>query len=354
MDNYRMLIINPGSTSTKFSVFDNEKEIFSKSIVHTASELSSFATLMDQLPYRKEKILEALKEQNIPLESFSGVVGRGGIVEGLKTGGYIVDDRLVDELTYHPVFIHASNLGGLIAREIAAPLGIPAYIYDAVSSDELLPIAKVTGFKEITRSSFFHVLNGKAMSRKLAEKMGKRLEDCNFIVCHMGGGISMGAIEHGRIVDSQGDDAGTFAPDRSGGTNLLYVINMCYSGQYTKQEMLKKVRGNGGLKAHLGTHDCREIEDRIKNGDEHAKLIYEAMAYQIAKGIGVLMPVFENKVDAVILTGGMANSEYLTGLVKKRIERYLPVEVMPGENEMESLALGGLRILRGEEKAQRL
>ncbi len=353
MENYRLLIINPGSTSTKFSVFDNEKELFSKSLIHTAAELSAFDTLMDQLPYRKEKILESLKEQDIPLESLSGIVGRGGVVEGLKTGGYVVNEKLMDELIHRPVFVHASNLGGLIAHEIGEPLGIPAYIYDAVSSDELLPIAKVTGFKEIERSSFFHVLNGKAMSRKLAEKMGKGLEDCNFIVCHMGGGISIGAIDHGRIIDSEGDDGGTFAPDRSGGTNLLYIINMCYSGQYTKQEMLKKVRGNGGLKAHLGTHDCREVEERIKNGDEHAKLIYEAMAYQIAKGIGVLMPVFEEPVDAVILTGGMANSEYLTGMIKKRIERYLPVVVMPGENEMESLALGGLRILRGEEKAQR-
>lgn len=353
MGNYRLLIINPGSTSTKFSVFDNEKEIFTKSVVHTADELAAFNTLMDQRPYRRDKILEALKEQNISLESLSAVIGRGGVVEGLKTGGYIVDDKLIDELINRPVFVHASNLGGIIAHDIAEPLGIPSYIYDAVSSDELLPIAKVTGFKEIERSSFFHVLNGKAMSRKLAEKMGKKLEDCNFIVCHMGGGISMGAIEHGRIIDSEGDDGGTFAPDRSGGTNLLYIINMCYSGQYTKQEMLKKVRGNGGLKAHLGTHDCREVEERIKNGDEHAKLIYDAMAYQIAKGIGVLMPVFEDPVDAVILTGGMAHSEYLTGMVKKRIERYLPVVIMPGENEMESLALGGLRILKGEEEARR-
>ena len=353
MDNYRLLIINPGSTSTKFSVFDNEKEIFSRSLVHTADELSAFDVLMDQLPFRRDSIVETLKEQGIPLKSLSAVVGRGGIVEGLKTGGYLVDEKLMDELINRPVFVHASNLGGLIAHEIASPLGIPSYIYDAVSSDELLPIAKVTGFKEITRSSFFHVLNGKAMSRKLAEKMGKSLEDCNFIVCHMGGGISMGAIEHGRIIDSEGDDGGTFAPDRSGGTNLLYIINMCYSGEYTKQQMLKKVRGNGGLKSHLGTHDCREVEERIKNGDEHARLVYEAMAYQIAKGIGVLMPVFEEPVDAVILTGGMANSKYLTGLIQKRIERYLPVEVMPGENEMESLALGGLRILRGEEQAQR-
>lgn len=353
MKNYRLLIINPGSTSTKFSVFNNEKEIFSKSIVHTAEELAAFDTLMDQRPYRREKILDALKDQNIPLESLSAVIGRGGVVEGLKTGGYIVDEKLIDELINRPVFVHASNLGGIIAHDIAAPLGIPSYIYDAVSSDEMLPIAKVTGFKEIVRSSFFHVLNGKAMSRKLAEKMGKKLEDCNFIVCHMGGGISMGAIEHGRIIDSESDDGGAFSPDRSGSTNLLYIINMCYSGKYTKEEMLKKVRGNGGLKAHLGTHDCREIEERIKKGDEHAKLIYDAMAYQIAKGIGVLMPVFEDSVDAVILTGGLAYSEYLTGMIKKRIERYLPVVIMPGENEMESLAMGGLRILRGEEEARR-
>lgn len=351
MNIYRILVINPGSTSTKISIFDNEKETFSKNLVHDTSELEKFDSLMEQFPYRKRKIEEILVEAGIALSELSAVVGRGGIIPNLKAGGYVVDEKMKDLLINHPVFVHASNLGGLIAAEIAEPLRIPAYIYDAVTSDELLPIAKVTGFKEIERESFCHVLNSKAMARKLAEKKGKKYSEMNLIVAHMGGGISLSAHDHGRIIDCVSDDGGPFSPDRSGSVNLFYLVNMCYSGKYTHKEMLKKIRGNGGLKSLLGTHDCKEVEARIKNGDEYAKLVYEAMSLQIAKGIGVMMPCFEEPVDSVILTGGLAYSGYLTGMVKKRIERYLPVEVMPGENEMESLALGCLRILRNEEKA---
>ena len=351
---FRILAINPGSTSTKIAVYDNEKEVFSKNIEHATEELNRFAELIDQFDYRKDIIRESLMAANIDVSNLSAVVGRGGIIKNLTTGGYVVNEIMKNELANNPVFIHASNLGGLIAESFAKPLGIPAYIYDAVTSNELLPVAKVTGFKEVERESFCHVLNSRAMSRKLAENQGKKYEDMNYVVAHMGGGVSISAHQHGRIIDSVSDDAGPFSPDRSGSLNLIYVVDMCYSGKYTKKEMLKKIRGEGGLKSLIGTHDCREIEKKIIAGDEYAKLVYEAQALQIAKGIGIMLASFEEKIDAVILTGGMAYSTMLTDMIKKRIERLVPVEVLAGENEMEALAFGGLRILKGEEKAKEL
>nr|WP_312577299.1 butyrate kinase [Sedimentibacter sp.] len=350
----RILAINPGSTSTKIAVYDDEKEIFSKSIDHPVEELNKFAELIDQFDYRKDIIEKSLEGADIDSHTLSAVVGRGGIIRNLATGGYIVNEKMRNELANNPVFIHASNLGGLIADSFAKPLGIPAYIYDAVTSNELLPVSKVTGFKEVERESFCHVLNSRAMSMKLARSKGKKYEDMNYVVAHMGGGVSISAHHHGRIIDSVSDDAGPFSPDRSGSLNLFYVVDMCYSGKYTKKEMLKKIRGEGGLKSLLGTTDCREIERRIAEGDEYAKLVYEAQALQIAKGIGIMLSCFEEKIDAVILTGGMAYSVMLTDMIKRRIERFVPVEIVAGENEMEALALGALRILRGEESVKEL
>jgi butyrate kinase len=351
---YRILAINPGSTSTKVAVYDEEKEIFSKNIDHSIEELNKFAELIEQFDYRKDIIKKILDESDIDIHTLSAVVGRGGIVRNLTTGGYIVNEKMKNELTNNPIFLHASNLGGLIAYSFAKPLGIPAYIYDAVTSNELLPIAKITGFKEVERESFCHVLNSRAISIKLAKSHGKNYEDMNYVVAHMGGGISISAHDHGRIIDSVSDDAGPFSPERSGSLNLIYVVDMCYSGKYTKKEMLKKIRGEGGLKSLLGTTDCREIEKRILNGDEYAKLVYEAEALQVAKGIGIMLACFEEKIDAVILTGGMAYSTMLTDLIKKRIDRLVPIEVVAGENEMEALALGTLRMLKGEEKVKEL
>ena len=262
----------------------------------------------------------------------------------------MVDDALADCLLHHTVFDHASNLGGLMAREFARPLGIPAYIYDAVTSDELLPEARVTGFKEVTRTSFCHVLNARAMGHKYAQAMGRSYEDMNLVIAHLGGGISISAHSHGRIIDSVSDDAGPFSPDRAGSLNMLYVVDMCYSGKYTKAEMLKKLRGEGGMSALLGTHDCQEVERRIKAGDEWAALVYKAQALQIAKGVGIMLGCFTELIDAVILTGGLANSKMLTGMVIGYLHNLSRVVVLPGENEMEALALGALRILRGEEQ----
>lgn len=351
---FRILAINPGSTSTKIAVYDEEKEVFTESIEHSAKELGQFEKLTDQFDYRKEIVLKSLEKYNIPLTTLSCIVGRGGMLPPIKTGGYLVNNKMKDCLIHHPKIEHASNLGALIASAIAEPLNIPAYIYDAVVSDEMLEEARITGFPEIQRQSFCHVLNARAMARKAAQSVGKKYEDMNYIVAHMGGGVSVSAHQKGRMIDSVSDDAGPFSPDRSGSINLMYLVELCYSGKYTKSEMMKKIRGKGGLKAHLGTHDCREVEKMIVAGDEHARLIYKAQALQISKGIGIMMGVFDEQIDGIILTGGLAYSEMLTGMIMRKLEHILPVILMPGENEMESLALGGLRILRGEEQVKNL
>ena len=303
---HRLLILNPGSTSTKAAVYDGERQTAMKNIVHTNQDLAPYPSLYDQLDYRVALVRGWLAQEGIDLSTLSAVVGRGGIIPNIVAGGYLVDDNLADCLRNYPVFDHASNLGGLMARAFAQPLGIPAYIYDAVTSDELVPEARVTGFKEVTRTSFCHVLNARATSHKYAETLGRRYEDMNLVVAHLGGGISISAHRHGRIIDSVSDDAGPFSPDRSGSLNMLYVVDLCYSGKYSKKDMLKKLRGEGGMSALLGTHDCREIERRIQEGDEWAALVYQAQALQIAKGVGIMLGCFTELIDAVILTGGLA------------------------------------------------
>lgn len=348
---HKILVLNPGSTSTKAAVYEDDHPLMTKSIVHTNQDLAPYPALNDQLDYRVALVRGWLGQQGFELSTLSAVVGRGGIIPNIVAGGYLVDDGLADCLLHHTVFDHASNLGGLMAREFAAPLGIPAYIYDAVTSDELLPEARVTGFREVTRTSFCHVLNARATGHKYAEAMGKRYQDMNLVIAHLGGGISISAHSRGRIIDSVSDDAGPFSPDRAGSLNMLYVVDMCYSGKYTKPEMLKKLRGEGGMSALLGTHDCQEVERRIQNGDEWAALVYKAQALQIAKGVGIMLGCFTQLIDAVILTGGLANSKMLTGMVIDYLHNLSRVVVIPGENEMEALALGALRILNGEEQA---
>lgn len=350
--NLRQLILNPGSTSTKIAVYEEEHPIFQENLLHSNKDLAPYENLNDQLPYRVELTRQVLERAQVELGTLAAVIGRGGIIPGIQTGGYVVNDVLVDCLRRYPVFDHASNLGGMMAQAFAQPLGIPAYIYDAVTSDELLPEARITGFKEVVRTSFCHVLNARATAHKYAESLGEAYEDLNLVVAHLGGGISISAHRRGRIIDSVSDDAGPFSPDRSGSLNLLYVVDLCYSGQYTKAEMLKKLRGEGGMSALLGTHDCQEIERRIAGGDEWAALVYRAQALQIAKGVGTMLGCFVEPIDAVILTGGLANSKMLTGMVEEYLSHLAKVIVLPGENEMEALALGGLRILRGEEKAR--
>jgi len=350
--NYKILAINPGSTSTKIAVYENENRIFSENVEHTAEELNQFDDILDQTNFRAQTIHSILKKHNIELSELSGVAGRGGLLPNMLGGGYIVTDTMIDALYNGEASPHASNLGALLASEIAGPLGINAYIYDAVTATEFPEIAIVTGMPDVRRQSACHVLNMKSISRKVAKKYGKSYEDMHLLVAHLGGGISISAHEGGKIVDSISDDSGPFGPERSGSVPLLYVIEMCYSGKYNKKEMISKIRGRGGLKAYFGTADCREIEKMIAEGNEKARLMYEAMAYQIAKGIGQLGPVLKGKVDYIILTGGLAYSEMLTGMIAERVSSIAPVEIMPGEDEMEALALGILRILRGEETSR--
>jgi butyrate kinase len=254
-----------------------------------------------------------------------------------------------EKILYKDIISHASNLGALIADNIAAPLGIPALIYDSVAADEMYDIAHITGVSDIIRQPYSHVLNTKAMARKYAKTIGKHYEDMNFLVAHIGGGVSVNAHEKGRIVDSIEDDGGPFSIERSGSIPLSYIIDMAYSNKYSKKELVGKLRGMGGLKSHLGTHDCREVERRIMDGDDHAATVYKALAYQIAKGIGEMAPVLKGNIDAIILTGGVAYSEMLTGWIKEYIKFIAPVHILPGENEMEALAFGALRILNNEE-----
>lgn len=348
---YKILTINPGSTSTKIAIYEDEKEVLTTCFNYSREQLNKFNTIHDQFDFRTGMVMDYLEKEGVDLSTLSAVVGRGGLLPPIKTGGYVVNDLMVKYLRNRPVFHHASNLGAAMAKAIADPIGVTAYIYDGVTSDELSEVARITGFPEIKRRSYSHVLNSRTMARKAAEEIGKKYEDMNFIVAHLGGGMSITAHEHGRMVDSISDDGGPFSPERSGCVNLLYVVDMCYSGLYSKDDVMRKIRGLGGLAAHLGTHDCREIERRIENGDEHAKLIYEAQAYQLAKGIGMMLTVFDDDVDMLILTGGLAYSEMMTGMICKKMRNLVPVKIMPGENESESLALGVLRILRGEEEA---
>ncbi len=346
---FTILAINPGSTSTKLALYEEETLVFFEQAEHSDEDFAGFIDILDQLDFRLEVVRSILNKHHVSLPTLSAVVGRGGLLPPVKAGGYLVNEKMKTLILSGKLSPHASNLGALLADRIAAPLGIPAYIYDSVSSHEFREIATITGIPEFHRHSQCHVLNSKAMGRKLAQKYGKQYEDLNLIVAHLGGGISIGAHEKGRIVDSIGDDSGPFSPERTGSLPLLYIVDLCYSGQYTKREMVRKIRGLGGIKAHLGTHDCRLVEKMIADGNEKARLVYEAEAYQIAKGIGELAPVLNGDVDYIILTGGLAHSAMMTSMIAERIKFIAPVEIMPGEVEMEALAHGALRLLRGEE-----
>ncbi len=350
---YKQLIINPGSTSTKLALYEDKEKVVQENVEHDAAQMQQFDSIADQIPFRMGIIRDFMARNSIQEKDLSAVMGRGGLVFGLKTGGYEVNDDLCEALVNDRLSQpHASNLGGLLARELARPLGIPAYIYDAVTGGELTEVARITGIRDIERRSFCHVLNSRAMAIRYAQENGLDYNKLNLIVAHLGGGISASVHAQGRIIDSIGDDDGQFSPERSGSVPSLELIRLCFSGDYTKADMVKKVRGKGGLFAHLGTSDCRVIEKMIKDGDQHADLVFQAQAYQIAKGIGLLSIVLKGKCDAIILTGGVARSQMLTDRIKEYVSFIAPVAVLPGENEMEALALGGLRLLSGEETAR--
>lgn len=351
---YRLLIINPGSTSTKIAIYDNEKPVFEEVLRHSAEELEPYPTIYSQYQFRKNVILETLNKRDINLRKLSAVVGRGGLLHPIPSGTYEVNDKMVEDLRIGLLGQHASNLGGILAKEIASQLNIPAYIVDPVVVDEMDDVARISGMPEIERVSIFHALNQKAVARRAAKDLGKRYEETNLIITHLGGGISVGAHKKGRVVDVNNalDGEGPFSPERAGGLPVTGLLKLCFSGKYTQQEIRKKLVGKGGLVAYLNTNDAREVERMIEQGDKKAELIYQAMAYQVAKEIGSCAAALSGEVDAIVLTGGIAYSKMLTGWIKERVDFISQVLVYPGEDEMKALAEGGLRVLRGEEQAK--
>jgi len=351
---YRLLIINPGSTSTKIAIFDNEKPVLEETLRHSNEELAPFGTIIEQYEFRKNVILDTLNANGINITKLSAVVGRGGLLKPLESGTYRVNSKMLDDLRHRPMGHHASNLGAIIAHEIASQLGIPAFIVDPVVVDEMDEIARISGMPEIERISLLHALNQKAVGRRAAADLNRKYEDLNLIIAHLGGGISVGAHRKGRVVDVNNalDGEGPFSPERAGGLPIDGLIKLCYSGKYTLDEIKKKITGKGGLVAYLGTNDGREVVRMIEEGNKKAELVYKAMAYQVVKEIGACAAVLEGKVDAVCLTGGLAYDKHLTGWIKERVEFIGDVRIYPGEDEMIALAEGGLRVLREEEDAR--
>ncbi len=351
---YRILTINPGSTSTKIAIFDNEKPVFEEVLRHSTEEIEKYETIFDQYEFRKNVILETLNEKGINLTKLASVVGRGGLLKPIAGGTYKVDDNMLEDLKVGVLGEHASNLGGVLAYEIASQLNIPSFIVDPVVVDEMNDIARISGMPEIERKSIFHALNQKAVARRAAKEAGKKYEEMNYIVAHLGGGISVGAHEKGRIVDVNNalDGDGPFSPERSGGLPVGDLAKLCFSGKYTHAEIKKRIKGNGGLVAYLGTNDGRDVGKMIQNGDTKAEIIYKAMAYQVAKEIGACATVLKGKVDAIILTGGIAYDKTFIQWIKDSVSFITEVIVYPGEDEMIALAEGGLRVLRGEEEAK--
>lgn len=351
---YRLLIINPGSTSTKIGVYEDETKMLDETLRHSSEEIAEYTTIYEQFEFRKNVILEVLKEKDIDINSLSAIVGRGGLLKPIEGGTYKVNEVMLEDLKVGVLGQHASNLGGIIANEIARNLNIPAFIVDPVVVDELEEVARISGIPDIQRKSIFHALNQKAVAKRYANDIEKKYEEINVIVAHLGGGISVGAHKAGRVIDVNNalDGEGPFSPERSGGLPIGDLVKMCYSGKYTHDEIKKKINGKGGFVAHYNTNDARAVAQAMRDGDKKAELLLKAMAYQVAKEIGKCAAVLCGKVDAILLTGGIAYGKEITGFIRERVEFIAPVVVYPGEDELLALAQGGLRVLRGEEAAK--
>ena len=349
----RILVINPGGTSTKISVFEGKKQVFKKNISHTQADLNDFKTVFDQYQYRKDLILSILEKNKYPIETFNCVVGRGGLMKPIPGGTYSVNDRMIEDLKNAINGEHASNLGAVLAKNIGDEIDVPSFVVDPVSVDEFLDVSRITGISDIEKASWLHSLNHKAVCRKVAEDLGGEYKDYNFIVAHLGSGISIVAHNKGQMIDGSGGRSdGPFSPERSGGLLAYPLIKLCYSGKYTEGEMVNKVSNIGGMYDYLGTKDMIEIEERIEKGDEKAKLIMDAFIYQVSKEVAMYGASLSGKVDRVILTGGIAHSDLVTKEVTKRVSYLAPVEIIAGEMEMEALALGALRVLDGGEESK--
>lgn len=346
-----ILAINPGSTSTKFALFEEDEILFEKTLRHSPEDLAVFPRIADQFHYRKDLIMEEMTARNVSLNSISAVVGRGGVVKPIESGIYEVNQRLIEDLVEAARGEHASNLGGLIASDIASHLpGAKAFIVDPVVVDEFLPVARISGHPEIERVSIFHALNQKAVSRLYASSAGRNYEDLNLVVAHMGGGISVGAHRMGKVVDVNnalhGD--GPFSPERSGGLPARQLIDLCFSGRYSYDELKQMITGKGGMLAYLGTNNFKQVCEMAEGGDEKAILITDALAYQVAREIGAMAAVLNGEVDAIILTGGLAYQESHVERIRRKVGFIAKVVVFPGEDEIRALAFNGLLALDGK------
>ncbi|WP_368247291.1 butyrate kinase [Clostridium perfringens] len=351
---YKLLIINPGSTSTKIGVYEGEKEILEETLRHSAEEILKYDTIFDQLDFRKEVILKVLKEKGIDINELDAVVGRGGMLKPIEGGTYEVNEAMVEDLKIGVQGPHASNLGGILSNEIAKEIGKIAFIVDPVVVDEMEDVARLSGVPELPRKSKFHALNQKAVAKRYAKEHNTSYEDVNLIVVHMGGGVSVGAHRKGRVIDVNNalDGDGPFSPERAGGVPSGELLEMCFSGKYSKEEVYKKLVGKGGFVAYANTNDARDLIKLSQEGDEKGSLIFDAFIYQIAKEIGSMAVVLDGEVDAIVLTGGIAYSDYVTNAINKKVKWIAPMVVYGGEDELLALAQGAIRVLDGVEEAK--
>lgn len=349
----KTLVINPGSTSTKIGIFEDETLLFDETLRHSTEEIARYDSIIDQKDFRRDIILDFLKSKNFDVNTLDVVVGRGGMLKPIPGGTYAVNDDLIKDLEIGVSGQHASNLGGILAKEIADSIGKPSYIVDPVVVDELCDVARVSGVPELPRISIFHALNQKAVAKRYAAESGKAYNELNLIVVHMGGGVSVGAHAKGKVIDvfNALDGDGAFSPERAGGLPTGSLIKMCYSGKYTEKEAYKKAVGNGGFNALLGTNDMREVEKMVEAGDEKAKLYRDAFIFQVSKDIGSMACVLNGKIDQIVITGGIAYDKEVVAGLKERCGFLAPITVYPGEDELLALVQGGLRVLNGEEKA---
>lgn len=350
---YRILAINPGSTSTKIGLFENRDTVFEKKIEHQGNDLRGFDRVADQYPYRRDLVLKCLEQRGIPLESLHGIAARGGLLRPVAGGTYLINETMRQDLLEAKRGEHASNLAPLIAFDIAEMIKVPAFIVDPVAVDELEAVARLSGWKEIERESLSHALNAKAVARKTAELMAKSYEEINLVVAHLGSGISVSAHRLGRMIDVNNAVAeGPFSPERCGGLPSVALVRLCFSGRYTEQEVLKVLFSEGGIFSYLRTKDIRKAEEMAKQGHQDAALVLDALTYQVAKEIGAMSTVLAGQVDRIVLTGGMAHSSTIVDKIKHRVGFLAPVVVMAGEEELNALAWGALRVLSGQETAR--
>ena len=348
----KILVINPGSTSTKIAVYEDENPLFIESIEHEQKALAAYPSIYDQYEMRSQVVREVTHIHGINEADLSAVVARGGLLPKARAGAYLVTKPLLDTLRRKPQNDHISNIGAALAHSIAAPLNLPSYIYDPVTVDELEPIARITGLKEMERRGQGHNLNMRAAAIKKAGEAGRPYNEMTILVVHMGGGITLSLHHQGRIIDMISDDEGPFSPERAGGLPGFQLIRAATSGEYDYGAMYKKITRQAGLMSHFGTTDAREVLQMMEGGDSQAALVLEAMCHNVAKNIGKLAVVVRGKIDDIVITGGLAYSRIFTDWISERVSFLAPVSVIPGENEMESLALGTLRVLRGEEDAR--